>query len=101
MTSKNRSQLLADIPTMAQAGVANFEAGTWYGILAPAGTNTKIIQKINQSVNIGLNNKEIVEVFASEGSVILGGTPDQFKTFMATELKKNELVVKAAGITAN
>jgi len=101
VTSKNRSNLLVDIPTMAQAGVANFEAGTWYGILAPAGTNAQIIQKINQLVNIGLNNKEIVDVFTSEGSVVLGGTSDQFKTFMATELKKNELVVKAAGITAN
>ena len=47
------------------------------------------------------HNKEIIDVFTSEGSVVLGGTAEQFKVFMATELKKNELIVKAAGITAN
>ena len=52
-------------------------------------------------MNVGLANKEVVEIFSAEGTVIIGGTPEQFKNFMASELKKNELVVKAAGITAN
>jgi len=81
--------------------VSGVEAGTWYGILAPAGTNQQIIKKLNQVVNNGLNNKEIIEVFSAEGSSILGGTPEQFKNFMAIELKKNEVIVKAAAITSN
>ena len=101
VTSKNRSALFPDVPTMAQAGLSGFEAGTWYGMLAPAGTNPKIIQQINRAVNSGLKNKEIADVFTSEGSVVLGGTPEQFKNFMAAELKKNEVVVKAAGISSN
>ncbi|MBU3620792.1 tripartite tricarboxylate transporter substrate binding protein [Polynucleobacter sp. CS-Odin-A6] len=101
LTSKSRSSLLPDVPTMAQAGVSGFEAGTWYGILAPVGTGPMVIQKINQAVNAGLKSKEVIEAFTSEGSVILGGSPAQFRNFMAAELKKNELVVKAAGITAN
>jgi tripartite-type tricarboxylate transporter receptor subunit TctC len=86
---------------MAQAGLSGFEAGTWYGMLAPAGTNPKIIQQINRAVNSGLKNKEIADVFTSEGSVVIGGTPEQFKNFMAAELKKNEVVVRAAGISSN
>jgi len=101
VTSKNRSALFPDVPTMAQAGLSGFEAGTWYGMLAPAGTNPKIIQQINRAVNSGLKNKEIADVFTSEGSVVIGGTPEQFKNFMAAELKKNEVVVKAAGISSN
>lgn len=101
VTSKNRSALFPDVPTMAQVGLSGFEAGTWYGMLAPAGTNPKIIQQINRAVNSGLKNKEIADVFTSEGSVVIGGTPEQFKNFMAAELKKNEVVVKAAGISSN
>ena len=101
VTSKNRSALFPDVPTMAQAGLSGFEAGTWYGMLAPAGTNPKIIQQINRAVNSGLKNKEIADVFTSEGSVVIGGTPEQFKNFMAAELKRNEVIVKAAGITSN
>ena len=101
VAAKNRSSLLPDVPTMTQAGVTGFEAGTWYGILAPAGTNPKIIQKINQAVNVGLKEKEVVETFSSEGSVVLGGSPNQFKGFMASEMKKNEAIVKASGISSN
>jgi len=101
VSSKNRSALLPEVPTLVQAGVSGVDAGTWYGILAPAGTGQKIIQQLNQAVNVGLANKEVVEIFSAEGAVIIGGTPEQFKNFMASELKKNELVVKAAGITAN
>ena len=101
VSSKNRSVLLPDVPTLAQAGVSGLEAGTWYGILAPAGTSQKIVQRLNQVVNNGLTNKEIIEVFSAEGSVILGGTPEQFKNFMTIELKKNEVIVKAVAITSN
>jgi len=101
VSSKNRSALLPEVPTLVQAGVSGVDAGTWYGILATAGTGQKIIQQLNQAVNVGLANKEVVEIFSAEGTVIIGGTPEQFKNFMASELKKNELVVKAAGITAN
>ena len=101
VAAKNRSSLLPDVPTMAQAGVAGFDAGTWYGILAPAGTNPKIIQKINQAVNAGLKEKEVIETFSSEGSVVLGGSPNQFRGFMASEMKKNEAIVKASGISSN
>jgi hypothetical protein len=52
-------------------------------------------------VNNGLTNREIIEVFSAEGSVILGGTPEQFKNFMNIELKKNEAIVKAVAITSN
>ena len=101
VSSKNRSALLPDVPTLAQAGVSGVDAATWYGILAPAGTNQNIIQKLNRAVNAGLTNKEVIEIFSAEGTVILGGTPEQFKNFMAAEMKKNEAVVKTAGATSN
>jgi len=81
--------------------VNGVEMGTWYGILAPVGTSQKIIRRLNQVVNNGLTSKEVIEVFSAEGSVILGGTPEQFKNFMTVELKKNETIVKAAAITSN
>jgi len=43
----------------------------------------------------------VIEIFSAEGTVILGGTPEQFKNFMAAEMKKNEAVVKTAGVTSN
>lgn len=98
---KNRSPLLPNVPTMEQAGVNNFEAGTWYGVLAPAGTDKKIIQQINNVLNQGLKDKEIVEIFTADGAVILGGTPEEFNTFFLAEYKKNEAIVKAAGVTEN
>jgi tripartite-type tricarboxylate transporter receptor subunit TctC len=98
---KNRSPLLPNVPTMEQAGVNNFEAGTWYGVLAPAGTDKKIIQQINNVLNQGLKEKEITEIFTADGAVILGGTPEEFNTFFLAEYKKNEAIVKAAGVTEN
>lgn len=98
ITSNKRSAQFPDVPTMAEAGVSGFAAGTWFGVLAPAGTNKKIIDKLNAEVNAGLGDQEIRNTLASQGADIRGGTPKEFANFFADEFQKMGTLVKTAGV---
>lgn len=101
ITSQERSPLFPDVPTMEQAGVVGMEAGTWFGVLVPAGTPKLIVDLLNKTLNTILEEKVVKEILLSQGATIGGGTPEQFNEFFLSEYKKAARLVKVAGISAN
>jgi tripartite-type tricarboxylate transporter receptor subunit TctC len=100
ITSNERSPQFPDVPTMQEAGVAGFEAGTWFGALAPAGTPKNIVEQLSKALNAVLTEKEVKETLDLQGAVVRGGTPEQFNQFFLAEYQKWGKLVKAAGVTA-
>lgn len=78
VTSAKRSPLLPDLPTLAEAGIAGFEAAAWQGIVVPTGTPNEIVQKLNAEVNKALTHPDIRSRLAAQGADILGGTPAEY-----------------------
>jgi tripartite-type tricarboxylate transporter receptor subunit TctC len=101
ITSSARSEQFPDVPTMQQAGVEGFEAGTWFGVLAPAGTPAPTVAKLSATLNAVLKEAEVRDTLASQGAEVRGGTPAEFAEFFRTEYEKWGKVVKAAGVVAN
>ena len=101
ITSAKRSEQFPDVPTMQQAGVEGFEAGTWFGVLAPAGTPEPIVAKLSATTNEVLKEAEVRDTLASQGAEVKGGTPAEFTRFFHAEYEKWGKVVKAAGVVAN
>ena len=101
ITSATRSEQFPDVPTMQQAGVEGFEAGTWFGVLAPAGTPEPIVAKLSATINEVLKEAEVRDTLASQGAEVKGGTPAEFAKFFHAEYEKWGKVVKAAGVVAN
>lgn len=97
VTSSRRSPELPSVPTVAESGYPGFEANTWYGLLAPAGTPAPIVARLNAEVNRALAAKEVRERLASEGGETLGGSPAQFAAFLASEHAKWGRVVRESG----
>src|SRR5881296_570333 len=100
VTSANRAQELPDAPTIAESGYGGFEANTWYGLLAPAGTPVPIVATLNAEVNRALRTPEVRGRLAAEGGDALGGSPEQFASFLRAEHAKWSRVVKESGAKA-
>lgn len=94
----NRSPLLPDVPTVAEAGLPGFQAGSWYGFLAPAGTPQPIIAKLNAGMLKAIRSQELRQRFAAVGAEPVGNSPEEFGSFIRAELKKWEKVVRATGV---
>jgi tripartite-type tricarboxylate transporter receptor subunit TctC len=100
VTSAKRARELPEVPTIAESGYKGFEASTWYGLLAPAGTPAAIIERLNVEVNRALKTAEVRDRLASEGGEALGGSPEQFASFLKAEHAKWGRVVKESGARA-
>ena len=96
--NKIRTPLLPDMPTMAEAGVPGAEANTFYGIVAPAGTPTDIVKKLNAAMNDGLATADMQKLITSTGSESKPNTPEEFADFIAAQNKIWIEVGKAAGV---
>jgi tripartite-type tricarboxylate transporter receptor subunit TctC len=98
VTSSQRSSVLPDIPTMEEAGkLKGFEASSWFGLLAPAGTPMTIVNRIQQEVAKSLGSPEMKEKLVAQGAIPSGMTSAQFVSHIDAEHKKWEAVVKASG----
>lgn len=98
VTSAERSAALPDIPTIdAAAKLKGFEASSWFGLLAPAGTPADIVNKIQQEVAKSLASPAIKEKMLAQGAIPSGSTPQEFARFIGAEHKKWAQVVKASG----
>lgn len=97
VTTAQRSRLVPDLPTMAEAGVPGFDISTWFGLLAPAGTPREIIAKWNAEVTRILNSPEMRERLTAQGAEPAPDTPEQFGAFIQQELAKYGRIVKASG----
>jgi tripartite-type tricarboxylate transporter receptor subunit TctC len=94
LTGKMRSRLLPDVPTIAESGLPGFEAGSWYGLLAPAGTPREIVMKINAETVKALNQAAVREHLASEGAEAIGGTPEEFAAYIKNELARMSKLIR-------
>jgi len=97
VTSAQRSATLPELPTLAESGLPGFEASSWFGILAPAGTPKAIVDKINGAVAAWLATPEAKEKLLSQGAIAAGGPPETFVKHIASETAKWAKVVKASG----
>jgi tripartite-type tricarboxylate transporter receptor subunit TctC len=97
VTSAQRSPTLPNIPTIAESGLPGFEASSWFGLLAPAGTPAAVVARINADVNQWLQTAEAKEKLLAQGAVPAGGTPEQFAAHIRAETEKWAKVVKVSG----
>ncbi|HEV7982800.1 MAG TPA: tripartite tricarboxylate transporter substrate binding protein [Xanthobacteraceae bacterium] len=95
-----RSAVLPEVPTIAEAGVPGYEAVNWWGIAAPKGTPQAIIDKLNTEILAVQNAPEVQKQFALEGGEPVPMKPDVFGAYMVSEMNKWEKVVKQGGIKA-
>ncbi len=98
VTSSERSAALPDVPTVAEAGpVKGYEATSWFGLLAPAGTPADVVQRVQQESAKALASAALKERLLSQGAIPGGMAPAEFGRFIAAETKKWAAVVKASG----
>jgi tripartite-type tricarboxylate transporter receptor subunit TctC len=95
-----RSKVLPDIPTIAEAGVPSYESVNWWGIVAPAGTPAPIIEKLHAALSKAQDNPEAQKYFDNEGAVIVRMSTEEFGKYMVSEMNKWERVVKEGHIKA-
>ena len=101
ITSKTRSPLLKDIPTLAEAGYPQVEVQNWQGFIAPKGTPPEIIEKINKAVNVILKNENVKSLILSQGNEVGGGTPSEFASLIKAESAKWSEVIRKGNIKAD
>ena len=97
VTSLARAPALPDVPTMAEAGLPGYEASSWFGVLAPAGTPPAIVTKLNAEIAKWLATPEAKEKLSKQGANAAGGTPEDFAKHIAAETAKWAKVVKDSG----
>jgi tripartite-type tricarboxylate transporter receptor subunit TctC len=100
VTSVTRSDLLPDVPTIAEA-VPGYELSAWFGAGTPTGTPSEIIQKLNQEINAGLTEARITARFAELGAEPMPMTVAEFRKFVADETERWAKVVKFSGAKAD
>ena len=100
VTSKKRSPQLPDVPSMTEAGLADFELTSWYGLLAPAGTPPEIVARIHADAAAALGSSELQKSFATQGLDPAGSTPREFGDFIRAEAAKFGRIAKAGNIRA-
>ena len=98
VTSTKRSALLPEVPTLAESGLPEYQAGSWYGILAPAGTPREVIERLHGAIVKALRQPEVAKRLAAEGAEVIGSTPDEFGAHLKAEIARVGKVVRAAGI---
>jgi tripartite-type tricarboxylate transporter receptor subunit TctC len=98
VTSRVRTPLAPDLPTMIEAGVPDYEVTTFNGVAAPAGTPEAIVARLNAAINEGLVAPEMQETITKLGAVAVPGTAADFAAFIAAQERKWSAVAKAANI---
>ena len=98
VTGEKRSAMLPDVPTVAETVFPGFEASTWWGILAPAGTPPAIVAEINGKLTVALTQRDMIERVATLGADLVGGAPERLAAHLNAEIPKWRDVVRAANI---
>jgi tripartite-type tricarboxylate transporter receptor subunit TctC len=100
VAAPKRLALMPDVPTMAEAGVPNFDITSWNGLFAPAKTPREIVDKLSAACAKIAAMKDVQETFAAQAAIVQSSTPEQFRAFVAAEIKMWGDVVRSTGATA-
>ena len=97
-TPKRISQL-PDVPTFEEVGIKGFDVTNWYGVFAPAKTPKEIVDKLNAVINKVMESPDVKAKLEAVGTQLGGGTPEEFASFLRTELIKYQKLIKDAKVT--
>lgn len=97
VTTLTRTAVLPDIPTVAELGIPGFDATTWHGLVAPAGTPQVVIETLHRATVTALNDPAIRKALADLGVDIVGSSPAEFSAYIQAEIPKWRAVVQASG----
>ncbi|MDM0038433.1 tripartite tricarboxylate transporter substrate binding protein [Variovorax sp. J22G21] len=98
-TSLKRTDTMKNLPTVAESGYPGFEALAWNGLFSAAGTPPDVVSRINADLNEVMKDPAVREAFARQGLIIGGGSPDEFRIFIAGESAKWGAIIKKVGIS--
>ena len=97
VTTLTRTAVLPDVPTVAELGIAGFDATTWHGLVAPAGTPQAVIETLHRATVTALNDPAVRKALGELGVDLVGSSPAEFSAYIQSEIPKWSAVVKAAG----
>lgn len=100
VTTAARSNLLPQLPTVAESGIPGYESGSWYGITAPAGTPREIVARLNREITTVLGTPDFREQLLNAGADPMPTTPEQFAAYVQIEIAKWAKVIKLSGAKA-
>jgi tripartite-type tricarboxylate transporter receptor subunit TctC len=98
VTQLKRAGIAPNVPTMAESGLAGYDIGLWFGLLAPAGTPRPIIDKLARAANEAIKSDDVAQALRTAGLDPLGSSPDEFARYIVSEVEKGATVVQAAGL---
>ena len=101
VSSRERSRVLPDVPTVAESGFPGFEASSWFGMAAPAQTPPEVVKKIAEDTIAVLRRPEIERQLVVQGADPVGNTPAEFSAFIANEIDRWAQIVRKAGATVD
>jgi tripartite-type tricarboxylate transporter receptor subunit TctC len=92
-----RAAIMPNVPTLAEAGMAGYDAGIWIGLLAPSGTPAPVVAKLSAAANDGLKAEAVQSALRQQGTDPLGGTPQEFAAFIRADIDKWTAAAAAQG----
>jgi tripartite-type tricarboxylate transporter receptor subunit TctC len=98
VTTAERSSIAPNVPTVAESGLPGYDLGLWFGLLAPGGTPKPIVDRLAQLTNDALKTPDLTEPLRKIGMDVVGGTPEEFSSYLSAEVKKATDVAIAANI---
>ncbi len=98
VTTRIRSSMLKEVPTIEEAGVPGYDVGSWYGISGPAALPAPVVARLNGAINLALKDPDLRQLLTHEGAEPLGGSPEDFASVITTDIKKWIEVLKATKI---
>ncbi len=101
VTSQKRANALPDVPTIAEAGLKDFDVTSWFGLLAPAGTPAAIITRVNAETVKVLLRADVKAALNAQGLEVISSTPEQFGNHIKTEIARMTKIAQSAGIKAD
>jgi tripartite-type tricarboxylate transporter receptor subunit TctC len=101
VSSKTRSALAPEVPSVDEAGVPGYDVTVWFGVLTVAGTPADVVQRLNSEMVKILTSTEVKERFGKMGVEVVAGTPEHFSRYLKAEVERWARVVKDAGIKAD
>lgn len=101
VTSRERLAAFPDLPTISASGLPGYESSQWYGLLAPAGTSPEILNQLNTQVKKIMQTPEMQEKMKADGLIAVGGTREQFSSYIKSDMAKWSKVISASGATVD